>query len=392
MMALVTFDWPGQSWDEIRSVSKAEFATRYGVPERVVATLFRKRMTHAEPMPVKWRLGPASEIDKIEANLEVFVSPAPKKGWKPSRRARRVQQRIKLRRDRKARAVREEQKRAKAVVYYACRSKHHEHCKGTVVGRPKCTCRCHQPRHRERFKEKERAWFRGHPPALPRRKGRADRWRLKPEPAKPTPTPTTTVGILQANRDWKQAEQDKVVVRDRGAPPSLAGHALSEEDVEAVYDFYNKVVYGYGKSLDTRIEERGDRAVRAFERMPKCTDLRARPDPDAKKKPLDRRGQKPRGYNKKTPEQQRAYMRDRYRSRRILGHCGHCGAEDLAGGTEATCARCLAKDRDRTRRYAAKRREARELRAVRGRMAAALSSVSRRLVGAVRSWDQGAWE
>lgn len=404
-MSLVRFDWPGNSWEDVRGIPFDEFVARYGVPARLVPTLLRKQAI-GDRRPVEWRSGPAAEMDKIEAGLAAFNGRVlgPRFTAKQLRRARRRIRRERLRKERDARAALEERRRAEAKPFYACRAKHHEHCKGAVAGK-KCVCRCHQPRHRARFEEKERAWQRGRPPALPRREG----WRTAmAEPAKPAgppvPLPTTTPGILKANRDWEQAERDRDAdlefARDRrGRPPSPASHPLSEEDVEAINHIYDTMIYGYGWSLDRRVEDKGEQALRAWERLPRYTDERAKPDPWTKDKrrrirPVrTRRMGRPR--KERTPEeieQQRGRARDRYRANRAQGLCGQCGTGDLAGGTEASCLRCLERDRSRHRRYYARNLERRQLQAARQRMAAALSSVSRRLVRAARIWDSGVWE
>jgi hypothetical protein len=167
--------------------------------------------------------------------------------------------------------------------------------------------------------------------------------------------------------------------------PSLASHALSEEDVEAITAFYDQMIYSHGWSLDRRIEHIGDQAVAAYEKLPRCTDAHAKVDPwhadQAEGRGSGRRRRRRR--NKGVT---------RYQEFRALGLCGHCGAEDLTGGTEAQCAACLEKDRVRHRRYYERKKAERELQRVRGRMAAALSSVARRLAHAVDVWNTAAWE
>lgn len=437
MTCLATFDWPGESWTHVVALAVEVFAERYEVPARLVPTLLRKQAA-GDHRPVEWRpesepepkpkrrrkrrrkrkakpkakAKQASEMDKITVHLEEFnARPAEEPAKVPTKVPTRKQRRLRRRLLQRVRVRERERAKRKTepVVLYACRAKHHEHCAGQLRG-AKCACRCHLSQHEDWLARRRRAW-------------EEQQHALEAE-IEERPRPATDAELSRANQMWKEQQRglDEVRKANRRLKrsqlypgPSLATHPITEEDVEAISDVYENLVYQFGWSLDRRIEEKGEQALRAWKRLPKYTDARAKPDPWTKDKrrrinPVrTRRMGRPRvELTEEEREQQRAYSRGRYRANRALGLCGHCGTYDLDGGTEAQCAECLAKDRERHVRYYARRaaaglpqrsiREQRErakrprLRAVRQQMVEALSSVGRRLAEAIDAWDAASWE
>lgn len=392
---LATFDWPGDSWEDVRNLGKPDFAARYGVPVRVVRVLFRRRcagdrrpvqyrpdpapkqqgagragvseqvarvaLSTAEevrqsvdevmaPWEVERKSGPGATAAEIDRHIEEFRAREAQEERARQEQRRRLQEAAARRVRRQQRLLRRQRRRAarrkrleeppKRNVLYACQAKHHEHCKGALRGAP-CTCPCHKPRHRAWLQRRLDAWH----------LGEAEQ-RQQQHDARREARPTSDAEFIRANKQWNQDQQDLERMREarrrrewQEPRASLASYPISEEEVELISAIADGVVYQWGRPRDVWIEGLGDQAVQALERLSHCTDERAKTDLW-----WQHQDQYWWAHYPKSPGQQAEYSRARRAEFREAGLCTSCGKVESAEG-RAMCPGCAKKAREAARRH-----------------------------------------